>query len=45
MRYSKFIRMGAFHDSPPADGTLPIAVVEALMFEDEASLRQALEWS
>lgn len=36
-------RLGAFHDQLLSYGTLPLSVVEWLMFDDDASLRQALQ--
>jgi len=36
-------RLGAFHDQLLSYGTLPLSVVELLMFDDDASLRQALQ--
>jgi uncharacterized protein (DUF885 family) len=35
-------RLGAFHDQLISYGTLPLSVIEWLMFDDESSLRQAL---
>jgi uncharacterized protein (DUF885 family) len=35
--------LGAFHDQLLSYGTLPLSVVELLMFDDDASLRKALE--
>ena len=34
-------RLGAFHDQLLSYGTLPVSVVEWLMFDDDASLRKA----
>jgi uncharacterized protein (DUF885 family) len=36
-------RLGAFHDELLSYGTLPLSVVEWLMFDDDASLREALK--
>jgi uncharacterized protein (DUF885 family) len=36
-------RLGAFHDKLISYGTLPLSVVEWLMFDDESSVRQALK--
>ncbi|HEV8332930.1 MAG TPA: DUF885 domain-containing protein [Steroidobacteraceae bacterium] len=36
-------RLGAFHDQLLSYGTLPLSVVEWLMFDDDASLRKALQ--
>jgi len=36
-------RLGAFHDQLLSYGTLPLSVVELLMFDDDASLRKALQ--
>jgi uncharacterized protein (DUF885 family) len=36
-------RLGAFHDQLISYGTLPLSVVEWLMFDDESSVRQALQ--
>ena len=36
-------RLGAFHDELLSYGTLPLSVVEWLMFDDETSLREALK--
>ena len=36
-------RLGAFHDQLLSYGTLPVSVVEWLMFDDDASLRKALQ--
>jgi uncharacterized protein (DUF885 family) len=36
-------RLGAFHDQLISYGTLPLSVVEWLMFDDESSLREALK--
>jgi uncharacterized protein (DUF885 family) len=35
-------RLGAFHDQLISYGTMPLSVVEWLMFDDDASLRKAL---
>ena len=35
-------RLGAFHDQLIGYGTLPLSVIEWLMFDDESSLREAL---
>jgi uncharacterized protein (DUF885 family) len=35
-------RLGAFHDKLISYGTLPLSVIEWLMFDDESSVRQAL---
>ena len=35
-------RLGAFHDQLISYGTLPLSVIEWLMFDDETSLREAL---
>ena len=35
-------RLGAFHDQLLSYGTLPVSVVEWLMFDDDASLQKAL---
>jgi hypothetical protein len=34
-------RLGAFHDQLIGYGSLPLSVIECLMFDDETSLRQA----
>lgn len=36
-------RLGAFHDQLISYGTLPLSVVEWLMFDDDGSLRKALQ--
>jgi uncharacterized protein (DUF885 family) len=36
-------RLGAFHDQLISYGTLPLSVIEWLMFDDETSLREALQ--
>lgn len=36
-------RLGAFHDQLISYGTLPLSVIEWLMFDDDSSLRQALQ--
>ena len=36
-------RLGTFHDKLISYGTLPLSVVEWLMFDDESSVRQALQ--
>jgi uncharacterized protein (DUF885 family) len=36
-------RLGAFHDQLISYGTLPLSVIEWLMFDDESSLREALK--
>jgi uncharacterized protein (DUF885 family) len=36
-------RLGAFHDQLLSYGTLPLSVIEWLMFDDDASLREALK--
>ena len=36
-------RLGAFHDQLISYGSLPLSVIEALMLEDETSLRAALQ--
>ena len=36
-------RLGAFHDQLISYGTLPLSVVEWLMFDDETSVREALK--
>lgn len=36
-------RLGAFHDQLLSYGTLPVSVVEWLMFDDDTSLRKALQ--
>jgi uncharacterized protein (DUF885 family) len=36
-------RLGAFHDQLISYGTLPLTVIEWLMFDDDSSLRQALQ--
>ena len=36
-------RLGAFHDQLISYGTLPLTVIEWLMFDDESSLREALK--
>jgi len=36
-------RLGAFHDKLISYGTLPLSVVEWLMFDDDSSVRQALQ--
>jgi uncharacterized protein (DUF885 family) len=36
-------RLGAFHDKLISYGTLPLSVVEWLMFDDDSSVRQALK--
>jgi len=36
-------RLGTFHDQLLSYGTLPLSVVELLMFDDDASLRRALQ--
>jgi uncharacterized protein (DUF885 family) len=36
-------RLGAFHDQLLSYGTLPLSVVEWLMFDDDTSLRKALQ--
>src|SRR6267378_208692 len=36
-------RLGAFHDQLISYGTLPLSVIEWLMFDDENSLREALK--
>lgn len=36
-------RLGAFHDKLISYGTLPLSVVEWLMFDDESAVRQALK--
>ena len=36
-------RLGAFHDQLISYGTLPLSVVEWLMFDDESSVREALK--
>jgi uncharacterized protein (DUF885 family) len=36
-------RLGAFHDQLISYGTLPLSVIEWLMFDDESSVREALQ--
>ena len=36
-------RLGAFHDQLISYGTLPLSVIEWLMFDDESSVREALK--
>jgi uncharacterized protein (DUF885 family) len=36
-------RLGAFHDQLISYGTLPLSVIEWLMFDDESSLREAMK--
>jgi len=36
-------RLGAFHDQLISYGTLPLSVIEWLMFDDDATVRRALE--
>ena len=36
-------RLGAFHDQLISYGTLPLSVIEWLMFDDESSLRETLK--
>jgi uncharacterized protein (DUF885 family) len=36
-------RLGAFHDQLISYGTLPLSIIEWLMFDDESSLREALK--
>jgi uncharacterized protein (DUF885 family) len=36
-------RLGAFHDQLISYGTLPLSVIEWLMFDDDSSLREALK--
>ena len=36
-------RLGAFHDKLISYGTLPLSVIEWLMFDDESAVRQALD--
>ena len=38
-------RLGAFHDQLISYGTLPLSVIEWLMFDDESSLREALKYA
>lgn len=42
-RQGDAFRLGAFHDQLLSYGTLPLSVVEWLMFDDDASLRKALQ--
>jgi uncharacterized protein (DUF885 family) len=42
-RQGDAFRLGAFHDQLLSYGTLPLSVVEWLMFDDDASLRTALQ--
>ncbi len=42
-RPGRYVRLGAFHDQLLSYGTLPLSVVEWLMFDDDASLRKALQ--
>jgi len=37
------LRLGAFHDQLISYGTLPLTVIEWLMFDDESSLREAMK--
>ena len=37
-------RLGAFHDQLISYGTLPLSVIEWLMFDDESSVRETLKW-
>jgi len=36
-------RLGAFHDQLLSYGTLPLSVIEWLMFDDDSSLREAVQ--
>jgi len=38
-------RLGAFHDQLISYGTLPLSVIEWLVFDDESSLREALKYA
>ena len=42
-KQSTNFRLGAFHDQLISYGTLPLTVIEWLMFDDDSSLRQALQ--
>jgi uncharacterized protein (DUF885 family) len=35
-------RLGAFHDQLISYGSLPVSVIEWLMFDDDSSVREAL---
>jgi uncharacterized protein DUF885 len=42
-RQGASFRLGAFHDQLISYGTLPLSVIEWLMFDDESTLREALK--